>query len=250
MSARILNQKNWIETIDAGRLTEIETSAQGPRHCPINHGNALTMWRDLIGGSNLQIVNERGLLSQDNMKFILTSDVVDAKFEDFTFTIGWINYNNRMKAFTGFAGEKVFVCSNEMVSCQIYDSRRKHTTNVLDILKEKMTNIIEKFKSFRDERIVQIETMKTIPFADAQLGKLVLKLHREGNIGNTDIDRIIAEYDTPSHDCFAPRTAWSMQNHLTEVAKKIDDPCRRILFTNQSHGFIHEIIDVKAEVAA
>jgi len=240
--ARILNAKKWIQTVDVNSLARINTPALGPRHTPVNHGVALDLFRNILRDSNLPIVNENGMLSRDDMKYVYTADVTDAQIQDFVFTIGFVNYNNCQKSFTGLAGERVFICSNEMFSSQIRDAYRKHTASIVTELRTKMGNIVEYFKRFRDARISEIEILKTTPWGDVELGQFVVAIHRDGYLGNTNIGRIIEEYDHPTHVEFQPKTAWNFQNACTEVYKRIEDPVRRLNTNRTTRGIMDTIL--------
>lgn len=233
-TANVINQKNWIVTVDTNELKEINTERRSSRHQPVNHGTALEMFRQTLNNKNLSFDHENGMMSKDNMKYIYVADVVSNRLPDLTFTVGFINYNNGFKSFTGICGERVFVCSNEMVSCQIQESRRKHTTRVFEVLQDKMNNVADHFERFVEVRLNQINHLKQYEIDDVFVGKMCLAMFRQKNltIGNTDISRIVAEYDTPSHVEFQGRNAWNFQQACTEVAKGITDPVRRVQFTN------------------
>jgi hypothetical protein len=232
---------NWETTTNINRLKGIESVVLGPRHNPVNHGEALDLFQNRLADNNIKISKQNGMLSQDLMKYIFTAEVMDESIPDYAFTLGFINFNNKKKSFTGLFGETVFVCSNEMFRGEtIYDNRR-HTANVWGKLTGKMDSIIERFKIFRDKRFDEIERMKNMELDDADTGKLILQMHREGVMSNTNISRVVKEFDFPTHDVFKPRTLWSFSNACTEVAKNISDPNRRMNATNR----IGEIIDVK-----
>lgn len=236
----VCNAKNWTATTDSKFLQTVVTPSLGSRHVPVNHGDIIDIFRDVLSAKKIETVQERGLLSPDNMKFIF---VVDIKSEasDYSFTLGFVNYNNKAKTFRGFAGEKVFVCSNEMVSNIIQASARRHTTNIFAALNDKVESIIEHYFIFRETRTTEINRLKQLPFTDDHLSKTVLAMHREGFLGNAFIDRVVHEYDAPRHEEFKPKTVWSFQNACTEIAKEIDNPERKIIATNRINGLIKRI---------
>ena len=133
MNAIVRNDANWVETVDYDRLKGIQTVALGNRHNPGNHCDALDMFKTIHDKNGVPILKERGMLSNDGLKYIYVADVYSAE-DDYVLTNGFMNYNNRAKAFTIIMGERVFVCSNECVSNQLKDLRRRHTINALSLI--------------------------------------------------------------------------------------------------------------------
>jgi len=237
----ICNDKNWETTTNINRLSSIITEPRGPRHNPVNHGTALELFNERLGNNNIKISKQNGMLSQDLMKYIYTAEVIDESIPDFAFTLGFINFNNKKKSFTGLFGETVFVCSNEMFRGETIKDNRRHTANIMGKLEGKMDSIIDRFNDFRDKRFVQIEAMKNYELSDRETGELILNMHRNNVMSNTNIARVVQEFDFPTHEEFKPRTLWSFQNSVTETAKNITDPNRRMNATNR----MHNIIDAK-----
>lgn len=248
---RVCNSKNWRPTVDVASLKQVETVPLGTRHVPVNHGDALDLFKNILAENNLPVLNENGMLSQNSLKYVYTADVTDASMEDLVFTIGFVNFNDKHKSFTGLAGERVFVCSNEMFSSQIREARNRHTMSIISSLRGKMLNLVEYFKRFRDARIHEIEALKVTPWSDQYLAQIVLSFHRNNIIENNSIiDKIVTEYDNPRHEEFKPRTAWSFQNACTEILKQVEDPCRRfnanIRIKKEMDTMLKGVIDIKA----
>ena len=224
---RVMNEKSWDRTIDNSLLQSIDIKPQGPRHQPINHGFALELFKNKIRDNNLTISKETGLLSPDRMKYVYVSDINSSDISDYTFTLGFVNYNNRQKSFTGLAGEKVFICSNECYQGLLVGGKR-HTTNIKDKLEDKITDIINSFLTFRDGRKTEIDGYKKTKFTDQNVANIVLDLIRNSQISNTDLSRIVREWDRPSYDDFSERTAWSFTNAGTEVFKRLNNPLHKM----------------------
>ena len=246
MSTSICNQMNWETTTNVNRLTDIVTEPRGPRHNPVNHGMALELFKERLDGSNIKISKDNGMLSTDLMKYIYTAEVMDESIPDYAFTLGFINFNNKKKSFTGLFGETVFVCSNEMFRGETINDNRRHTANVWGKLTGKMDSIIERFNIFRDNRFKQIETMKEMELSDRDTGEIILNMHRNSVMSNTNIARVVHEFDYPTHQEFKTRTLWSLQNAVTETAKNITDPNRRMNATNRMHDILDGLVPLAA----
>ena len=62
--ATIMNQKNWVETSDINFLRTVPAEPQGKRHHPINHGDALEIFRTVLHDRNLPVINSHGMMSR------------------------------------------------------------------------------------------------------------------------------------------------------------------------------------------
>lgn len=228
MSVKVCNEKNWDETVDVERLSKIKPQSLGPRHKPVCHGDVLKMFKERMEDNGITVVGERGLLSDDRLKYVYVADVYDEDVDDYTFTLGFVNYNNKKKALAGITGERVAVCSNENYIGEDVNDRKRHTNNIGDRLFDKCENIIDKFTNFKKVRAEEIKQMQATPFTDENMGNVVLSLLRKSVISNTDVARIVKEYDEPSYKEFSHGTAWCFLNACTTVLKKTENPLRRM----------------------
>lgn len=236
----VMNACRWTETVELPSLKQIMPESLGPRHQPINHGDALEMFRSRLEANNIKIGNERGLLSPNRMKYVYVADVNVNDTADYVFTVGFGNYNNRQRAFFGIAGEKVNVCSNECYG-GIMPGSKRHTTNIGDRLIIKIDDIIETFKQFRERRTRKITQLGQTKFNDQNVANCLLYMIRNSAISNSDIARIVKEWDNPRHVEFEDKTAWSFQNCFTEIVKRTDNPIRRMELTSD----IKKAIDIE-----
>lgn len=233
----ILNGANWIECIDEDYLDGVITKPTGPRHVPINHGFALRMFRNKLRDAEIPIKREYGFLSPattakgsseikepEGMKYMYAVETLHS-FNGGRFTIGFVNFNNGKKSFIGLAGERVTVCSNEMVTGLIVESKRKHTMNARGELSEKMDAVIDKFFKFVDDRSLEIRSLQNTQIGKTSLALLVLCLHEKTPIAPSTIGQIIKEFREPQYDYQCGGSSlWDFQNACTTVFKKYKNP--------------------------
>jgi len=244
--SNVMNAKNWDEITDIANLKTINTPPRGPRHRPVNHGEVLEVFKERMDNGNVRFTNEVGLVSPDKYKFVYLVDVKtgdpDTK-RDYTFSLGFINYNNKQKSLTVIAGEKVFVCSNEMFSNQMEDTRRRHTENIFRDISDKFDTGVNYFSDFVETRQQGITTCKNTEFDEKDLGKTILNYHRRSAIGNTCINRIIKEWDEPSYDYgTGGGTVWDFQNSVTHVLKDVTDPLSRMNLQRDTQVYLDEVL--------
>lgn len=216
----------WTPVTDYATLSNLQFDAQGPRHVPVPHDYAIEFFKTALAEHNIEIVRERAVLSPDTMKLMFIADVrPNKKVQDgFTFSVGFINNNDRTKAFTGIAGVNVYVNNSQWyVSDNSFKTR--HTTTVHEMLADRVGHIIEWFNEYYQSQCGIIDEMKKTKISDKEVGSLVLAYIREKYIlSSTNIKRIVDEWDNPKYDEFKPRTLWSLQNACAEVFKKIKSP--------------------------
>lgn len=243
--AAVCNQKHWEVTTNPTYLNSFPLVKMGARHNPIAHGNVVERFNERLDNRGLKTVNQVGMLSRDHLKYVYVVDIVEENcHDDFTFTVGFVNYNNCQKAFTGIYGERVFICSNEMYRGEDIETRRKHTSKLDVILTDKIDGIIEHFFDFQKQRLIEIERLKNCKFTDRMLADSVLAMTRANVVGNTNILNVVREFDQPKYEEFHDRNAWHFQQAFTETLKKIDDPTRRMVATNKMRDIISTVTKI------
>lgn len=232
----------WTEVKDYSILKNLTFESQGPRHVPVPHDYAIDFFKNALTEHNIAIVRERAVLSPDTMKLMFIADVrPDGKAEDgFIYSVGFINNNDRTKAFTGIAGTTVYVNNAQWyVSDNSYKTR--HTTTVREMLAERSAHIINWFNEYYQLQSGNIEKMKNTKITDKEVGELVLKYIREKYIlSSTNIKRIVDTWDNPKYDEFKDKTLWSLQNACAEVFKGIKSP----MFRLQAMEVFHEVFEI------
>ena len=220
----------WTEVKDYDMLSNLEFESQGPRHVPVPHDYAIEFFKNSLMEHNIEIIRERAMLSPDTMKLMFVADVrPNGKAEEgFVFSVGFINNNDRTKAFTGIAGTTVYV-NNAQWYVSDNSFKTRHTTTVREMLAERSAHIINWFNEYYQQQSGVIERMKNTQITDKDVGGLVLAYIREKYVlSSTNIKRIVDEWDKPKHEEFKPRTLWSLQNACAEVFKKVKSPMFRL----------------------
>ena len=218
----------WMKVIDIENLKNIKHAPQGPRHVPVPHYDAIVSFRDQLAEHNIQVLSETIVLSPDTFRLMYLADIAAKDTDEYVYQVGFINNNDRSKAFTGLAGTKVFIKNAQMhYSDGSYKTR--HTTNVREMLYERNAHIIRWFEEFYAEQTGRIEAMKNTEVTDEILGAVVLSYIRNRyTLSSTNIKNIVKEFDDPKYDEFKPRTLWSLQNTTAEVFKKVKSPLLKL----------------------
>ena len=249
----VVNGAKWDECVDIEELNAIPLKSLGSRHYPISHGMVLESFKQKLVERGYDVVDEIGMLNRDpkkpekdKLKYIYVVEL-RAEMSDYTFKLGFINYNNKERALTGIAGEGLFICSNEcfqMFSGLVKSGKRKHTKNMEADLDEKLNDIFGFFEEYRSRRVSEIEIMKSTSLQDRNVASLVLDLHRNTSLAGSLIGKVINEWDEPSFDysennpLFDSRTMWIFLNACTHCIKQHENPLYRI----EQQGEVNNII--------
>lgn len=220
----------WTEVKDYSTLDSLQFDPQGPRHVPVPHNYAIEFFKNSLAEHNIEIIRERAVLSPDTMKLMFVADVrPNGKAEqDFCFSVGFINNNDRTRAFTGIAGTTIYI-NNAQWYVSDNSFKTRHTTTVREMLAERSAHIINWFNEYYQQTTGLIDRMKNTEITDEQVGALVLRYIRDKYVlSSTNIKRIVDEWDNPKYPEFKARTLWSLQNTCAEVFKKIKSPMFRL----------------------
>jgi hypothetical protein len=236
---RTCNSEKWMETIQP-EILDFEPEILGPKHCPVNHSRILTGFKEQLTARHINITIEKGMLSPDKARFIYVADINTGMAADYTYTIGFINYNDKTRAFTGLYGEKVFVCSNQMFHGTAVETKKRHTSSIIEVLTGKIEIIVDSFTRFVEGRQNEISQLKSTAFDDNRVGNVILNAIRNQTLGMANIGRIVEEWDSPAHDEFKERNAWSFQNAVTEVLKRVENPLEKVRASEEFRGFIRK----------
>lgn len=246
MSTICANSSKWIadSITDVGYLKGIEPAILGKRHMPVNHGVIVDKFHDATAAAGLEIVNERGKLSKDLARYIYMADIKDDA-KDFTYTLGFVNYNDETKAFQGLLGTNVFVCENGCIHGTVIPSIQRHTTNNINYIGDKVNTIVDKYLATRGVIGDEIVALKNCKLTDDLVGKYILNLHREGSLGATNIFRITDELENPTLNSKTDNTAWRLMNAATYVSTHMvgkDNPMAKVETSKVMHDELMKLV--------
>lgn len=218
----------WMKVTDIENLKNFEHLPQGPRHVPVPHYDAIVSFREQLAEHNIQVLDESIVLSPDTYRLMYLADIAAKDTNEYVYQVGFINNNDRSKAFTGLAGTKVFI-NNAQMHYSDGSYKTRHTTNVREMLYERNAHIIRWFEEFYAEQTGRIDAMKNTEVTDEILGAVVLSYIRNRyTLSSTNIKNIVKEFDEPKYDEFRPRNLWSLQNTTAEVFKKVKSPLLKL----------------------
>jgi hypothetical protein len=186
---------------------------------PIAHGVLYNQVVSAMGSMNMRVVNERHALAKEGMRYFSLLQIGNCvEDKDYAFVIGLRGSLDKSYAAGISVGSGVFVCDNLAFSGEITIAR-KYTTNIERDLPVLASRAVGKLGASRIDMDKRIAAYKDTQVADSRANDVVIRALDVGAISLTRIPGVIAEWRKPSHEEFAPRTAWSLFNAFTETMK-------------------------------
>jgi len=137
---------------------------------------------------------------------------------DYALAIGVRNSYDRSLSVGLVAGTRVFCCDNLAFSGEVTMSR-KHTANVFRDLPDLIYRMLGQVSSLRDRIEGEVAAMKALALQPVQAHHLMVEAIRAHVLPASRLPKVIEAWEEPRHKEFAPRTAWSLFNAFTEVAR-------------------------------
>lgn len=209
---------------------------------PIAHDVTIDLVKETLASRHLTVANEAyALWAGGNRMFGVLELRNGENPTDYALTIGIRNSHDKSFAAGAALGSKVFVCDNLAFSGEITFAR-KHTVNIVRDLPQLVSAAIGRLVDLRGWQDKRIAAYKTFELTDALAHDIIVRSLDRRVIGPMKLVDVVAEYRKPRHEEFAPRTAWSLFNAYTEIAK---GAVRQLPGRTQAlHGLLDEVVGV------
>jgi len=96
---------------------------------------------------------------------------------------------------------------------------RKHTVNVFRDLPDLIYRMLSQVSAMRERTDSEIAAMKARDLPQRHAHHLMVQAVKDGVLPASRLPLVIEGWESPRHEEFAPRTAWSLFNAFTEVQK-------------------------------
>lgn len=207
-------------------VINLPVAEQTESYCPLPNGQFLNMVYESLKESGLTVIRkEFGIAKQGAQMFgVLRLAPLDERDNDSSLAIGLRNSSDKSLRAGFCAGSNVFVCDNLCFSGEVV-AVRKHTIRIMEELPEIMRSAVGRLRVFRDKQCDMFDVLKSAQLSDVEAESFILRTaaSRKPILPVHDIIPVYREYmgtdGKHRHEEFAPRTAWSLFNAFTEVAK-------------------------------
>lgn len=193
---------------------------------PVAHIELIETLDHKLVERGVQIVREQYAISKDGMKLFGTLDLTLNGTEGMCASLGLRTANNREMALQMIAGMRVFVCDNMAFSGETIILRRKHTSglNLIDVIAEGVSEYETHYRALKAD-IGRLHDL-TMEAAAAKVmihdvfAKQIMPVRFMPTVSDVYFNQFVNS-DEPQFAAFRDRSAWSLLNAFTEVAKQM-----------------------------
>ena len=209
---------------------------------PIGHDELIDSVISTLGGNGLKVVNEAHALWQGGNRYFGSFQLA-GEAPDYALVVGLRNSHDKSFPAGLACGSGVFVCDNLAFSGEVRLSRR-HTPRIREDLPRLISVAVGKLSEMKVTQEQRIEAYKHFNLDDFKAHDVLVRSLDVGACPVTRLPAVLKEWREPSHEDFRPRTAWSLFNAFTEVAKANASPERVIGRTMPLHGLFDQLCGV------
>lgn len=200
-------------------IDKIETPKPTATWTPIPHGTLIDEVKRALVGETISVTEEAHSTTKDGMNYFGLLQVSNkSKSDDFAYVVGLRNSHTMRYPAGLVVGAHVFVCDNLSFSGEIQVAR-KHTRYIMRDLQQLTVRAVGYLAAKWMDQETRINAYRDYKVSEMRAHDLTIKALDARAITVTQIPAILAEYRHPRHVEFAPRTAWSWFNCVTEVLK-------------------------------
>ncbi len=209
---------------------------------PIPHRLLLDRVQRQITRGGLQVVQEAHGLTHDGNRYFGMLQVANGQnANDYGLVLGIRNSHDKSFPAAISLGAGVFVCDNLSFSGEIKLARR-HTRFILRDLPQVISRAVGMLGTHREKQDLRIAAYKEHELDDINAHDVVINALDCGAVVSSKIQQVLKEYREPQHEEFRPRTAWSLFNAFTEVAK--GNATQALKRTQSLHGLMDSVCQI------
>jgi hypothetical protein len=214
------NQENY--SVTKQLLLAAEIPKQTRTYKPIAHEQLINLTLESIESAGFILDKEIYSSARDgqiaNGRFTI-SNVADSEMQ---LQIGWQNSYDRSMSLKFAIGTIIMICSNGCVSGDFGAFKKRHKGDIQDFTPSAITDYIkgagEVFTFIQEQR----EQMKQIELTKRTKAELIGRmLIEEQFIQSTQMNIILKELNSPTHDYGAPDSMWELYNYTTFAMRNI-----------------------------
>lgn len=209
---------------------------------PVAHIELIDTIEHLLGERGIQIVRDNYSVSKNGMKMFGTLDLTLNGVQGMGASLGLRTANDRSMAIQMIAGMRVFVCDNMAFSGDTILLTRRHTSglNLMDEIVEALNQYESHYRSLKAD----IGALQSFGVSDSQAESIIYGIFAKQQIMpvrflqaiHTVYFKEFVSNPEPKFAAFSDRTAWSLLNAFTEVAK--DMPLTTRMDATQEIGVV------------
>lgn len=152
--------------------------------------------------------------------------------DDYELTIGLRGSYDQTLSRGMVVGSSVFVCDNLCFSGEI-ECHTKQTLNINSRIGELLASSVRQVPDLANRQHGRFDRYKQVEVGQHGVDSAIIDLVRQGSINASQVGKVIAEWDVPSHEEHAQHgySVWRFHNAVTEAIKPSDSNRANVLNT-------------------
>lgn len=206
--------------VERSALSGVLLPAQTETHTPIAHDYLADTIQDRLNDSGLKVINEGFVLARGGADMFGLFEVGSKAKDEFATVVGFRNSHVKKLSAGLVIGRGVFVCDNLMFEGEIKFGRR-HTNGIMNDLGGLIENAIGRIAGIKTNQDARVSAYKDAQLTDESADHLIVNMLREGVVNTQRVEKVVAEWDAPSHTehAQAANSVWRMEQAATEALK-------------------------------
>jgi hypothetical protein len=186
---------------------------------PVPHIELVQTIENVVQERGLSVVEEKLALRRDGAMLFGVLKLRGLDTSDGFGAMGFRTANNKTMSIQIVAGLSVFVCDNLVFRGDLIALKRKHTSglNLFGEIFSGVRKFIEHYRTLTNE----IDGLKQRQLTNVEAKSIMHDVFVQGLMPMRFLPEVSKEYFDPRHAEFEPRTAWSLHNAFTEIAKEM-----------------------------
>src|SRR5438477_791993 len=201
------------------QLALVETPDATSSFKPVPHIELINTLDEVLGQNQIASRKEQFALRRDGSTLFGVLQLAYQDTPDGGAALGLRTANNRTMSIQICAGLQVFICDNMVFRGDLIALNRKHTSGLH--LHNEITHAVLRFQDHFGRLTGEIANLKDRAVSDTDAKAILHDVFVEGILPIRLLPDASNLYFEPFVDEFKPRTAWSLHNAFTAVAKEM-----------------------------
>ncbi len=201
------------------QLALVETPDATRSFKPVPHIELIATLEDVLRENQIAIRKEQFALRRDGATLFGVLQLQYQDTADGGAALGLRTSNNRTMSFQICAGLNIFVCDNMVFRGDLIALNRKHSSRLY--LRTEIVHAVSRYQEHFGKLAGEIEHLKERAVSDTGAKAVLHDVFVNGILPIRLLPEASNLYFEPFVDEFRPRTAWSLHNAFTAVAKEM-----------------------------
>tara|TARA_Y100000588_G_scaffold157983_1_gene171924 strand:- start:363 stop:1118 length:756 start_codon:yes stop_codon:yes gene_type:complete len=216
-------------------LVDVPTPEPTRSHRPVPHHVLFNMVKEVMREAGLEVTEEQHGTTKGGARYFGMMQLHSGLL-DWAPVVGLRNSHDKSLCAGLVFGLSVFVCDNLAFYGDLFRLDRKHTSKIMDDLKERIKAVIRRTDQHNKRMELTVGHYKRKGMSNRRAHHMIVKCLDGGAILPRSVPHILEEWRKPRHDEFKPRNAWSLFNAITETMKGAGEIGTHINRTSRLHN--------------